>query len=84
MPATVLSNGSRVLTSEVLGLELRLQADSLRFYNPLTGEKLLNPELRPNLTLKHFHGSAKSMYRRALGGFGSSIGVSQSPKNTNF
>lgn len=41
MPATVLSNGSRVLTSEVLGLELRLQADSLRFYNPVTGEKLL-------------------------------------------
>lgn len=41
MPATVLPDGSRVLTSEVLGLELRLQADSLRFYDPVTGEKLL-------------------------------------------
>ena len=41
MPAMVLPDGSQVLTSEVLGLELRLQADSLRFYDPVTGEKLL-------------------------------------------
>lgn len=39
--ATALSDGSLLLVSEVLGLELRLQAGSLRFYNPVTGEKLL-------------------------------------------
>jgi Uma2 family endonuclease len=41
MPARVFPDGSRVLRSEVLELELRLQADSLRFYDPVTGEKLL-------------------------------------------
>lgn len=42
MPTTVLPDGSLVLMSEVLALELRVQADSLRFYNPATGEKLLS------------------------------------------
>lgn len=41
MPVTVLPNGSRMLTSEVLGLELRLQAGSLRFFDPATDEELL-------------------------------------------
>ena len=41
MPTTVLPDGSRVLISELLALELRVQAGSLRFYNPATGEKLL-------------------------------------------
>ena len=41
MPTTVLPDGSRVLISELLALELRVQAGSLRFYNPVTGEKLL-------------------------------------------
>lgn len=41
MPTTVRPDGTRVLTSEVLALELRVQADSLRFYNPVSGEKLL-------------------------------------------
>ena len=41
MPTTVLPDGSRVLMSEVLALELRVQADSLRFHNPVSGEKLL-------------------------------------------
>ena len=42
MPTTVLPDGSRVLMSEALGLELRVQADSAAFYNPATGEKLLS------------------------------------------
>lgn len=42
MPTTVLPDGSLVLMSEVLALELRVQADSLRFYKPATGEKLLS------------------------------------------
>jgi len=33
---TVLPDGSLVLMSEVLALELRVQADSLRFYKPAT------------------------------------------------
>ena len=41
MPATVLPDGSRSLRSEVLELELRVQAGSLRFYDPVSGEKLL-------------------------------------------
>lgn len=41
MPVTVLPDGSRSLTSEVLGLELRLQAGSLRFFDPATSEELL-------------------------------------------
>lgn len=41
IPATALSDGSLLLVSEVLGLELRLQAGSLRFYNQVIGEKLL-------------------------------------------
>ena len=41
MPTTVLPDGTRVLMSEVLALELRVQADSLRFHNPVSGEKLL-------------------------------------------
>ena len=42
MPTTVLPDGTRVLMSEVLALELRVQADSLRFHNPVSGEKLLS------------------------------------------
>jgi len=38
---TVLPDGSLVLMSEVLALELRVQADSLRFYTS-DGEKLLS------------------------------------------
>lgn len=41
LPATVLPDGSFSLRSEVLKLELRLQAGSLRFYDPVSGEKLL-------------------------------------------
>ena len=41
LPATVLPDDSRSLTSEVLGLELRLQGGELRFYNPVTREVLL-------------------------------------------
>lgn len=42
LPATALANGDLVITSRVLGLELHLEQGELRFYNPATGEKLLN------------------------------------------
>ncbi|MBC1240055.1 Uma2 family endonuclease [Nostoc sp. 2RC] len=39
-----LPDGTVSLTSEVLGLELRLEAGKLRFYNPATGQTLLTHE----------------------------------------
>jgi hypothetical protein len=33
-----------VLHSDVLGLDLRLEGDTLRFYDPVTGQKLLSHE----------------------------------------
>ncbi|MEH2325941.1 MAG: Uma2 family endonuclease [Nostoc sp.] len=39
-----LPDGTVSLPSEVLGLELRLEAGKLRFYNPATGETLLTHE----------------------------------------
>lgn len=42
--ATVLPAGDLVLFSQALGLELRLTAGELRFYDPQTGQKLLSPE----------------------------------------
>ncbi len=39
-----LPDGTVSLTSEVLGLELRLEAGKLRFYNPTTGQTLLTHE----------------------------------------
>jgi len=44
MPAATLPDGSRVMHSAVLGLELRLENGILRFYDPLTGQKLLSHE----------------------------------------
>ncbi len=41
LPATTLPNGNLSITSAVLGLELHLEQGELRFYNPVTGEKLL-------------------------------------------
>ncbi len=42
--ANTLPDGTVSLPSEVLGLELRLEAEKLRFYNPATGETLLTHE----------------------------------------
>jgi len=42
--ASTQANDAVSLSSEVLGLELRLQAGELRFYNPATGEVLLTHE----------------------------------------
>lgn len=42
--ATTVPDGSFSLFSEVLGLELRLESGELRFYDPATGQKLLNHE----------------------------------------
>jgi Uma2 family endonuclease len=42
IPATTLSEGTLVLHSAVLGLELRLEEDTLRLYDPTTGQKLLS------------------------------------------
>lgn len=39
---TVLPDGTLVLPSDVLGLDLRLEGDTLRFYDPRTGQKLLS------------------------------------------
>jgi Uma2 family endonuclease len=44
LPAATRSDGSRVMHSAVLGLELRLENGILRFYDPLTGQKLLSHE----------------------------------------
>ncbi|WP_414514970.1 Uma2 family endonuclease [Nostoc sp. PCC 9305] len=42
--ANTLPDGTVSLPSEVLGLELRLEAGKLRFYNPATGQILLTHE----------------------------------------
>ena len=42
LPATVLPSGVLVLHSHVLGLDLRLEQGKLSFYDPATGQKLLN------------------------------------------
>ncbi|PSO77384.1 MAG: hypothetical protein BRC40_01950, partial [Cyanobacteria bacterium QH_8_48_120] len=42
MPATTLPNGSLVLPSQTLGLELRVQDNQMRFYEPATGRKLFS------------------------------------------
>src|SRR5215831_16184589 len=42
IPATTSPEGTRVLQSAVLGLELRLEDGVLRFYDPTTGQKLLS------------------------------------------
>ncbi|MFZ0546376.1 MAG: Uma2 family endonuclease [Candidatus Promineifilaceae bacterium] len=39
---TIKPDGTLILTSQVLGLELRLTNEGLRFYNPESGKKLLN------------------------------------------
>src|SRR5262245_51162208 len=39
---TTLTDGTLVLHSDVLGLDLRLEDDTLRFYDPVTGQKLLS------------------------------------------
>ena len=44
MPAETLPDGGRVMHSAVLGLDLRLENGILRFYDPLTGRKLLSHE----------------------------------------
>ena len=41
---TTLPDGTLVLHSDVLGLDLRLEGDTLRFYDPVTGQKLLSHE----------------------------------------
>ncbi|MHC5764200.1 MAG: Uma2 family endonuclease [Nostoc sp.] len=40
----ILPGGTLSLSSEVLGLELRLEAGKLRFYNPATGQTLVTHE----------------------------------------
>lgn len=42
--ATTLLDGTLSLPSEVLELELRVKSGEMRFYNPVTGEKLLTHE----------------------------------------
>ena len=42
MLPTTLSDGTLVLHSDVLGLDLRLEDDTLRLYDPVTGQKLLS------------------------------------------
>lgn len=42
LPSTPLPGGGLSITSSVLGLVLYLEQGELRFYNPATGEKLLN------------------------------------------
>jgi Uma2 family endonuclease len=71
IPATVLSDGSLLLTSEVLGLELRLQAGSLRFYDPVTGEKLLSHQESEQARAKAEQARAKAIPR--LLGLGLSV-----------
>ena len=44
MPAETLPDGAMVMHSAVLGLDLRLENGILRFYDPLTGQKLLSHE----------------------------------------
>src|SRR5262245_22732668 len=42
IPATTSPEGTLLLRSDVLGLELRLEEGTLRFYDPTTGQKLLS------------------------------------------
>jgi Uma2 family endonuclease len=42
LPPTTLPNGTLVLHSDVLGLDLHLEEGTLRFYDPVTGQKLLS------------------------------------------
>lgn len=42
MPPTTLPDGTLVLHSDVLGLDLRLEDGTLRFYDPVTGQRLLS------------------------------------------
>jgi Uma2 family endonuclease len=42
MPGTTSPEGTLVLRSDVLGLELRLEEGTLRFYDPTTGQRLLS------------------------------------------
>ena len=42
IPATTSPEGTLVLRSEVLGLELRLEEGTLRLYDPTTGQRLLS------------------------------------------
>src|SRR6266704_2622411 len=41
---TTLPDGTLVLHSDVLGLDLRFEGDTLRFYDPVTGQRLLSHE----------------------------------------
>ena len=43
-PTTTLPDGTVSLSSEVLGLELRIQSGEMRFYDPATGQTLLSYE----------------------------------------
>ena len=45
-PLIQLENGEFMIVSEVLGLELRIIQGELRFYDPVTGKKLLTSEER--------------------------------------
>jgi hypothetical protein len=42
LPAGIAENGELSLHSDVLGLDLRLENNKLRFYDPVTGRKLLS------------------------------------------
>jgi Uma2 family endonuclease len=42
LPRIVLPHGGLMILSEILGLELHLEASELRFYDPATGQALLN------------------------------------------
>jgi Uma2 family endonuclease len=42
LPAGIAEGGKLVIHSEVLGLAMRLENDQLRFYDPVTGQKLLS------------------------------------------
>lgn len=44
VPTNTLSDGTMVLPSAVLGLELHLKITAMRFYNPVTQQYLLNQE----------------------------------------
>ena len=44
MRLVTLPDGTRVWHSDVLGLDLRLEDGTLRFYDPVTGQKLLRHE----------------------------------------
>jgi len=42
LPPTTLPDGTLVLHSDVLGLDVRLEEGTLHFYDPVTGQKLLS------------------------------------------